>query len=131
MYSKKHQETEEYLHKYLEKLYEKSIRKYINTTKKESTCFEIKKDLEKIKEYTTVIEDYIINEIKKDNEYKKKIKKLKRIKQITILNHNIRDNYNVIYTNDSIDINPNISIKDTKRLIYKKINNSINGGHND
>lgn len=125
MYNKKHGETDEELYNYLENLYEISTKKYINTILKESTCFEIKKDLKKIYEYTGFIEDFVLEKIPKDNDYNNNINKLKRLKSIYILDHRRRKICSAIYYKDYIEMNPEISEVDSKKLLYNKFSHNI------
>lgn len=126
MYSRKYKETDDQTYNYLEDLYEASAHKYINTTLKESDCFERKKDFKRIYEYTTYLEDFIQDEIVGRDDYKTSIKKLKELKTISILNHKRRNLYTMIYYNHNIEMNPEISEEDSKKILYRRFGQNIN-----
>ena len=126
MYCRKYKETDDKTYEYLEDLYEASAHKYINTTLKESDSFERKYDFIRIYEYITYLEDFIQEEIIGREDYKTSIKKLKELKTISILNHKRRDLYTMIYFNHNIEMNPNISKEDSKKILYRRFGQNIN-----
>lgn len=126
MYCRKYKETDDKTYEYLEDLYEASAHKYINTTLKESDSFERKYDFIRIYEYTTYLEDFIHEEIIGREDYKTSIEKLKELKTISILNHKRRDLYTMIYFNHNIEMNPNISKEDSKKILYRRFGQNIN-----
>ena len=126
MYCRKYRETDDNIYNYLENIYENSSRKYINTVLKESDCFEIKRDLIKINEYTGFMEDFIQEIVVNLDDTNTKIKKLQELKTISILNHKKRNLYSMIYYDNNIEMNPKLSEKDSKQLLYLRFNQSIN-----
>ncbi|MDO4995743.1 MAG: hypothetical protein Q4E69_01055 [Bacilli bacterium] len=126
MYCRKYKETDDKTYEYLEDLYEASAHKYINTTLKESDSFERKYDFIRIYEYITYLEDFIQEEIIGREDYKTSIKKLKELKTISILNHKRRDLYTMIYFNHNIEMNPNISKEDSRKILYRRFGQNIN-----
>ena len=126
MYCRKYKETDDKTYEYLEDLYEASAHKYINTTLKESDSFERKYDFRRIYEYTTYLEDFIQEEIVGREDYNTSIKKLKELKTISILNHKRRNLYTMIYFNNNIEMNPNISKEDSKKILYRRFGQNIN-----
>lgn len=126
MYCRKYKETDDKTYNYLEDLYEASAHKYINTTLKESTCFEIKKDLRRIYEYTTYVEDFIQDVIVDSDTYKSDLSKLKKLKTISVLNHKRRNLYTMIYYNNNIEMNPKVNPEDSKKILYRRFGDNIN-----
>lgn len=126
MYCRKYKETDDKTYYYLENLYETSAHKYINTTLKESTCFEIKSDLRRIYEYTTYVEDFIQDVIVDSDNTKASLNKLKKIRTISILNHKRRNLYTMMYFNNNIEMNPKISKEDSKKVLYRRFEKNIN-----
>ena len=126
MYCRKYKETDDKTYEYLENLYEASAHKYINTTLKESDCIERKYDFRRIYEYTTYLEDFIQEEIVGREDYNTSIQKLKKLKTISILNHKRRNLYTMIYFNNNIEMNPNISKEDSKKILYRRFGQNIN-----
>lgn len=126
MYCKKYQETEDKIYNYLETLYEASAHRYINTTLKESNCFEIKSDLIKIYEYITYVEDFIQEVIVDLDKPKKSLNKLKKLKTISILNHKRRNMYTMVLYKNNIEINPLLTQEESKKILFRRLGKRIN-----
>lgn len=125
MYCRKYKETDDNIYNYLENLYENSSHKYINTVLKESDCFEIKRDLIKINEYTGFMEEFIQEVVVNLDDRTTKIKKLQELKTISMLNHQERNLYSMTYYKNHIEMNPKLSEEDSKQLLYLRFNQSI------
>lgn len=120
MYQRRHKDLEDDLYNFLEDLYELSSKKYINTTLKESDCFEVRNDLIRIQNYAGFVEEYIYDHDKRSEV----IEKLKEIKTISILSHKKRD-YKVLKTHNNIELNPTLTDLEAKKVLYKVFDNKV------
>ena len=120
MYQRRHKDLEDDLYNFLEDLYELSSKKYINTTLKESDCFEVRNDLIRIQNYSGFVEEYIYDHDKRSEV----IEKLKEIKTISILSHKKRE-YKVLKTHNNIELNPTLTDLEAKKVLYKVFDNKV------
>lgn len=119
MYQKSFKETSDEAYIVLEDLYEKSCQDYFNYVELESDCFERRRDLVKIHEFTNYLEEYIHSLEKLDylKDLKKILHKISKLNAISILPKNER-NKKIIYDKSTIKLDPTLNEENHRVFIY-------------